>query len=263
MKKIFLFLAFVLTISAANAWTNNCEEGIVIMAAKHFAPKTKLVVDRYLGTKYSDDIHYLYTLEGKKKATHTKEIHYVHLDESLQPMKVEGDDALVALEKALEEVAAYETRSDEEITAALRTVINLMSDIHMLSNYRLAAIPYSLKTYTISRHTYDYGKSKNEIMKSGWQKMWGGFSRRYSGFSGAFWAYDMDLCKGKMKEEYSKGTLREWVVENGAISASYLNKFTPDYILNPYEYNSLEDVNYDMMARASFRLAAILNSTIK
>ena len=263
MKKISLFLAFVLTVAVANAWTNNCEEGIVIMATQHLESRAKAVVDRYLGTKYSDDIHYLYTLEGKKKAKHSKEIHYVHLDENLQPMSVDGDDALVALEEALAVVAAYETRSDEEMTAALRTVINLMSDIHMLSNYRLAAIPYSLKTYTISRHTYDYGKSKDEISKSVWQKMWGAFSRRYSGFSGAFWAYDMNICKSKMKEEYSKGTLREWVVDNGAISASYLNKFTPDYILNPYEYNSLEDVNYDMMARASFRLAALLNNTIK
>ena len=263
MKKISLFLAFVLTISVANAWTNNCEEGIVIMATQHLEPRAKAVVDRYLGTKYSDDIHYLYTLESKKKAKHSKEIHYVHLDENLQPMNVEGDDALVALEEALAVVAAYETRSDEEMTAALRTVINLMSDIHLLSSYRITSIPYSQKAHTFTRHSYDYGPKKDETSKVHWHKMWGAFSRRYSGFSGAFWAYEMNIGKSKMKEEYSKGTLREWAAENGAIAASYLEKYTPDYVMTPFEFHSLEEVNYEMMARSSVRLAALLNSTIK
>jgi hypothetical protein len=263
MKKIFLFVAFAMMVSVANAWHKNCDAGVVALAAKHLTPEAKALVEKHLGTTYEDDVHHLYLLEKKKKASFSKEIHYLHLDSQLQPMKVEGDDALVALEEALTVVAAYETRSDEEVTLALRTVINLMSDIHHISNYRLAAIPYSQDTYTISRRTYDYGKEKGEITKSRWQRMWGGFSKRYSGFSGEFWAYDMNLGRGKMKEEYSKGTPREWAVEVGAISTSYLNKFTPDYVLTPFEYNSLEEVNYDMMARASFRLAAVLNSTIK
>ena len=263
MKKIFLFLAFVSIVLVANAWTNNCEEGIVIMASRHLTPKAKAVVDRYLGDKYNDDIHYLYTLESKKKATHTKEIHYVHLDENLQPMSVEGDDALVALEAALAVVASYENNSDEEVVKALRTVINLMSDIHHLSSYRIASIPYSQKTHTFTRRSYDYGEKKNETSKVNWHKMWGSFSRRYSGFSSEFWAYEMNIGASKKKEEYSNGTLRDWVAENGEIAASYLTICTPDYVMPPFDFHSLEEVNYGMMARASFRLAAVLNATIK
>lgn len=233
------------------------------MAAQHLTPKAKAVVDRYLGTRYSDDIHYLYTLESKKKATHTKEIHYVHLDGNLQPMNVAGDDALVALEAALAVVESYESKSDEEVTAALRTVINLVSDIHLLSSYRIASIPYSQKVHKFIRHSYDYGPNKNETSQVNWHKVWGSFSRRYSGFSGEFWAYEMNVGKGKMYDEYSKGTLREWVVANGEIAASYLRKYTPDYVMTPFEFHSLEEVNYEMMARSSFRLAALLNATIK
>ena len=233
------------------------------MATQHLTPKAKAVADRYLGTKYSDDIHYLYTLESKKKATHTKEIHFVHLDGNLQPMSVEGDDALVALEAALAVVGSYENKSDEEVKVALRTVINLMSDIHNLSNYRIASIPYSQTAHTFTRHSYDYGAKKDETSKVHWHKMWGSFSRRYSGYSGDFWAYEMTLGKSKMKEEYSKGTLRDWVAENGATAAAYLTKYVPGYVMTPFEYHSLEEVNYEMMARSSFRLAALLNSTIK
>ena len=263
MKKIFLLLAFVWTVSVANAWTNACEEGIVIMAVQHLEPKAKAVVDRYLGSKYSDDIHYLYNLESKKKSQAPKEIHFVHFDENMQPMQADGEDALVALEKALAVVGNYENSSDDEMKVALRTVINLMSDIHLLSNYRFASISYSQGVHTFSRRSYDYGDKKNEISQVNWHKVWGSFSRRYTGFSAAFWAYEMNIGASKMKEEYSKGTLRDWVMETAETVAEYLTKYTPDYVMSPFEFNSLEEVNYRMMARASFRLAAVLNATIK
>jgi hypothetical protein len=138
-----------------------------------------------------------------------------------------------------------------------------MSDIHRLSNYRVASIPHSYTAHKFIRHSYDYGKKKEDTSKVVWSKMWYGYSSRYSGFSGEFWAYEMNIGKSKKFEEYSKGTLREWIVENGAKSASYLATYTPDYVMTPFEYHSLEEVNYDMMARASFRLAALLNYTIK
>ena len=258
-----MFVAFALVAFGANAWSLTQDEGVVVLAASHLSPEAKAMVEKYLGATYQDDVQYLTNLEKKKKATHTKEIHYLHLNSELQPMKVEGDDALVALEAALAVVSNYENTSDEEMTKALRTVINLMSDIHHLSNYRIASIPYSLKAYKFKRQPQDYGKTKDEITTTSWNRVWWNFSSRYSGFSGEFWAYEMNLCKGKMKEEYSAGTLREWVSENGAVAAMYLERFHPDYVVPPFEFNSLEDVNYEMMARASFRLAAILNSTIK
>ena len=232
------------------------------MAVKHLEPKAKAVVDRYLGTKYSDDIHYLYNLESKKKSQQPKENHFVHFDENMQPMQIE-DDALVALEKALAVVANYQNSSDEEMKAALRTVINLMSDIHNLSHYRFASIPYSQGVHTFTRRSYDYGEKKNETSQVNWHKVWGSFSRRYTGFSAEFWAYEMNVGKSKMKDEYSRGTLRDWVMETAETAAAYLTKYTPDYEMTPFEFHSLEEVNYAMMARASFRLAAVLNTTIK
>lgn len=232
------------------------------MAVKHLEPKAKAVVDRYLGAKYSDDIHYLYNLESKKKSQQPKENHFVHFDENMQPMQIE-DDALVALEKALAVVANYQNSSDEEMKAALRTVINLMSDIHNLSHYRFASIPYSQGAHKFSRRSYDYGEKQNEISTVVWSKMWSNFSKRYSGFSSEFWAYEMNIGASKKKEEYSNGTLRDWVAENGEIAASYLTICTPDYVMPPFDFHSLEEVNYGMMARASFRLAAVLNATIK
>ena len=59
MKKMFLCLAFVLTVSVANAWWRNSEEAVVIVAEEYLAPKAKKMVNKYLGKSYADDVQYL------------------------------------------------------------------------------------------------------------------------------------------------------------------------------------------------------------
>ena len=105
MKKIFLFVAFAMMVSVANAWHKNCEAGVVALAAKHLTPEAKALVEKHLGTTYEDDVHYLYLLEKKKKATFSKEIHYLHLDKNFQPLSVEGDDAFDAQGGACVQIA--------------------------------------------------------------------------------------------------------------------------------------------------------------
>lgn len=264
MKKIFLFLAFVMTVSVANAWVSRGEEGIVILATKHMTPQAKSVFEKHLGTTYSDDIQYLYALEKSGKATHTNEVHYVHLDANLQPVAVEGDDALKALEASIEIIGNHTSYDKEEVVKALRTVINLMCDIHTMSCFRIEGVAHSQEDFRFYRRRRDYGEDMKEKVPLKWEQLWNAhFGLRHKGFSPALYAEDMELFFGEKFADYSKGTLRDWVAENGAKSASYLAQFTPECLISCLAYNELEDVNYDMMGRASFRLAALLNQTIK
>ena len=264
MRKIFLFLAFVLTVSVANAWVSRGEEGIVILATKYMTPQAKSVFESYLGTTYSDDVQHLYSLEKQGKATNTKEIHYVHLDSNLQPVDVEGDDALKALEASLEVVKNRTSHSKDEVVKALRTIINLMCDIHTISHFRIEGVAHSQDDFRFYRRRRDYGEDMKEKVPLKWEQLWNAhFGLRHKGFSPAFYAEDMGLYFGEKFAEYSQGTLRDWVVESGAKSASYLARFTPECLISCLAYNELDDVNYDMMGRASFRLAALLNATIK
>ena len=50
MKKIFLLVAFALTVSVASAWHKNCNAGVVALAVKHLTPEAKSVADKYLGS---------------------------------------------------------------------------------------------------------------------------------------------------------------------------------------------------------------------
>ena len=261
MKKIFLFVAFAMMVSVANAWHKNCEAGVVALAAKHLTPEAKALVEKHLGTTYEDDVHHLYLLEKKKKATFSKEIHYLHLDKNFQPLSVEGDDAYAAIEKALQVVRAYKSHSAAEVKMALRYVVRLMLDIHNLSQIRIENIAHSQADFKFKRQQSEY--KPNVYKNYRWSNFFTVQSNSYAVFHADLWAEDMELCHGKHKADLSKGDLRDWVAANGAMAAELLAEINPEKIMTLRRFLELDYLNYDMMATAGFRLAALLNDTIK
>lgn len=262
MKKIFLVVALALTASVAGAWNNNADEGIVVLASKHLSAEAKSMVNQYLGESFADDVQYLTNLERKKKATHTTEIHYLHLDNRLQPKKVEGDDAYAAIEQSLTTIRNRNSHSKAEVVAAMRTLINLMCDIHDLARIRIDGFDHSQQNFKFLQYAGDIGKRKT-TSNAKWSSFWYSYTNWHSGFSGALWAEDLELCLGAHREQLSKGTLQDWVTQNGAIAAKMYSKINPEYVMTRRERNELEVLNYEMMARAGYRLAVLFNELAK
>ena len=262
MKKILFVLAFVLTVSVANAWNKMAEEGLVVLASKHLSADAKSMLTQYLGESYADDVQYLRTLERKKAAKHTSEIHYLHLDNALLPAKVEGDDALVAIEQALAVVRARNSYGTSEVRKALRTIINLMCDIHHLSNVRIEGIPHSQSDFSFTCYAGDYGKRKTTL-KIKWSNFWSAYSNWHVGFSGDLWAEDIELCLGAKREELSSGSLQDWTAQIGKQASEMYSRINSEYVMTKRERNELEELNYELMARAGYRLAALLNEAVK
>ena len=261
MKKIFLLVAFALTVSVASAWHKNCNAGVVALAVKHLTPETKSIVDKHLGTAYEDDCGYIYALERKKEAFFTKEVHYLHLDKNFQPLNVEGDDALAVIEKSLNVLRAHKSHSNAEVKKALRYVINLMCDIHNFSNIRIESIAHSQSDFKFRRHLSEYKPNVYKNYK--WSTFFTAQSNSYAVFHADLWAEDMDVCHAKNKAEFTKGELHDWVASNGAMAAELLSEINPENIMTLRRYLELDYLNYDMMARAGYRLAKLLNETIK
>ncbi len=272
MKKIFLFLAFVLTVSAANAWKGKCDEAVVIVATEHLNPKAKKLVKKCLGKDYADDVSYLYKLEkaqakqltrGERRAA--AEIHYLHLDSNLQPKSVEGKDAFKATEDALVVIRNHKSHSKDEVAKALRTVINLMCDMHNLSKVRIDGIPHSFRNFKYIIPVTDFREKQLDKFKVGkWSRsFWNGFDGGYNFFSAEYWARDMRIYIGDRYEEYAKGTLRDWVCESGTRAAQYLEIFKPNQKVPYMDYLWAKPVGYEMMIKASCRLAKLLNETIE
>lgn len=262
MKKIFLILAFALTVSVANAWNRFADEGVIVLATKHLTPEAKSMVTKYLGQTYYDDTHYLYQLERSKKATHSRDIHYLHLDKDLKPAKSEGDDAYLAIVKALEVIRARDSHSNETVVVALRTLANLICDIHNFGRIRIEGIPHSQVNFKFSVYGGDYG-SRKKTSKITWFGFWNSYAGWHTGFSGNLWAEDIELGLGHKREEFAKGNLLDWVAQIGADAQQLYGRINEEYVMTRRERNELEEVNYAMMARAGYRLAALLNEAAK
>ena len=262
MKKIFLILALIATISVANAWEKRPDEGVVLLATKHLTPEAKAVVESYLGTTYNDDVFYLRTLEAKKTATHSPELRYLHLAADLTPNGVEGEDALKGIEQALAVVRARDSHSKGDVVKAFRIIINLMCEMHNMAYVRIANYPQSQADFTFTCYAGDYGKRKTTASYK-WSRFWDFYTHWHGGFSGDLWAEDMELCLGEKYGELSKGSLNDWAVRIGEKAAALYSRVDPNYVMTRRERNELEELNYEMMASAGFRLAALLNENIK
>lgn len=272
MKKIFLLFAFVMTISVANAWSKRVDEAVMIVANEHLTPKAKKLVKKYLGKSFEDDVQYLYTIEneqaktmGKRARINAAEIHYLHLDENFQPKNEKGEDAYKAIQEALAVVKSYKSHSKAEVTNALRTVINLVCDIHHLSRVRIDGIPHSQQNFKYRVPQGDYGKKAETFGKKAnqWSRTWSGFDGGFNHFSANYWAEDIRIYLGKDFDKYAKGSLNEWVAESGKMAAYYLETYKPNAVV-PYGFHKWrEPVSYEQMIKATCRLAALLNENFK
>lgn len=264
MKKILLIVALVLVGFSAKAWNSQQDEGVVLLATKYLTPRAKLVLENFLGASYSDDIGYIAKLDKQKKSPYSKDVHYLHLDTNLQPMAVEGDDAVKAIEQALTVVAGYETLPKVEITKALRTIINLMCDMHYLSKVRIQGVDYSWADFKFNVQRASSGALAKEVSPTKWSSFWNTYAAYHKGFHAALWAEDLNVCHGAQYAEFTKGGLRDWAANNGAVALTLYNaNVKPDGYMTRIERLQLEDLHYEMMAKAGLRLAALFNNALK
>lgn len=270
MKRISILLVLVLSVLVANAWSRKCDEAAVIVAKEHLTPEAKKLFNKYLGKSYEDDVHYLYDIEeeqasqlSKKARQAAAEVHYLHLDSNLQPKSVKGKDALKNLEAALEVVRNRKAHSKREVTEALRTVINLVCDMHDLSKVRIDGVKHSQRDFWYLVPKSEFGKKKEERSKVKWSRSWRSFDGGYAFFSANYWAEDLRIYLGNRYAEYATGSPRQWASEHGALAAQYLEMCKPKQVVGYTARREMLPVNYEMYVKATCRLAALLNENLK
>lgn len=264
MKKILLIVALVLVGLNANAWNSQLDEAIVILSTKYLSPRSKLVVENFLGKTYADDVAYLDRLDKQKRSPYSRDVHYLHLDANLQPLAVEGDDAIKALNQAAAVLVKYETLPKKDIVAALRTIINLMCDMNNLSRIRIQGVDYSWQDFKVNVQRSASGSKMKETAPTKWSGFWNAYFGYHKGFYPALWAEDIDVCHGAQFAQFTQGTLNDWASQNGAVAMKlFSGSVKPEGLMTRVERLELEDLHCEMMAKAAFRLAAFLNYTLR
>ena len=267
MKKLFLLAVSLFAISYVSAQTSGFEkrvlDGTMILANRTLSEQGKAFVKKYLGQSFYEDVQALYELEKKGKATHSTDIHYLYLDKDFKPIKTNPENLISKIEESIAIVRDRNNKSRTEVANALRTIINLMSDMHDIGHIRLESVPHSqqeFKVYWCKGDIPKYKKSKASIK---WTRFWASYASSHSGTTSLFWADEYAWAHGDKAKEYAAGSLYDWAADMGKIANEMYKWATPDCVLSRLHRNDMADVHFEMMAKLAYRLGAMLEELAK
>lgn len=254
MKTLKFTLMMLLSAVALNAmaWTAEVNKAILMLAEENLSNKTKKGVESILDKPLSAVV---FANNGKNQT---------RLNEGGKSVTTDEKDAVVRLEKALSTIN-NQNASMAEVKAALLDAIELTVDIHCPANI---LIDKKLEDdFTFGR---DNGRPKNsrwfKVKDRKWRAMWHSqYHIDHGAFSAEMYLYDWHIATKGMAKQYKKSEIapRAWAEQTGARVFESLKIFYPGAIVNMLEITKQEPVNDAAMYDAAFRLAALLNSTLK
>lgn len=263
MKRYFIVAVAVLAVAGeALAFNPFGHQTVSALADKYMTEKAKSEVKAILKSDMVKEANWLNSLRGQEATAYTKEWHYFTLDAKGKSTTTAENDGVVQLEKAIAVLRNRANESDSLVNASLRSVIHLVGDMHCLSHIRIEGIE---ATNGFSYEVSNEGKGKNfKSWKASWYYLWERtFFNRYTLFTPQYYADDVDIYANDKRAEYEKGEPRFWV-ENGGEDVvralPYFNtkELVPTQTVQIQEYNHTKCV-----AKAGYRLAALLNDIFK
>ncbi len=254
MKRLVLMVAFVATIFSAQAWTGLLNKASYIIAKKYMTPQALAEYDRIWAQHKSVEMKW--TLDKEARAM---------LNADLQSVATDEKDIVVRIEKAIEVLRNRANYSDKEQFVALFELKHLIVELHTMSRIGIEGEPYSQHDFEFTWTAGKEGSKKYEKRgKMTWSKLWSSnFCYWHQAWSSEYYAYDIDLRFGKLREEAMKGDVRNWTHQIGLRAKPLYEWAKPDMVLSNEPRLNLEDVHLEMVGTAGYRLAAIMNTIVK
>lgn len=257
MKKIIAVLfALAMVSGEAFAFKSLGHQTIAALAQRHLTEQAKTEVQNILKSDMSKHAMWLYSLRKRVDLAYVQEWQYTTLNAEGKSVTTDANDGIVALESAVKVLRNHKSESDSLVLASLRTVIQIVGDIHNPSNIRIEGneATKGFKFTLVSR------KKKSEMS---WRNMWHNYANRHDVFSADYYATDVEIFAGDKKSEYEKGTPRFWAENVGEDVVRCLEVVSPSAEVSMTDYNNYEYLYDKCMAKAGYRLAALLNDIFK
>ena len=263
MKKIFIALAFLLGVKSAQAWNWVYDQAALLLAFENMTPVAQAELKKYVGEDLKMQIKTFERARKEGKLLETADWNTISLDIDLNPVVADDKNAIAQLENAVEVVKNRSSKSDEEVTLAIRKIIELTIEMHNVANIYLEEFPYSKEDFEFQQSAGGYGK-REKFKTRKWKHFWSyGFSVFHSAWSAEMHIRDLKVCHGRYKEQYQAGTVRDWATDMGKVVQPLYSWAGPDCYLSRQAHAENEEVFLAGVARASFRIAALLNGAIK
>ena len=268
MKKIVILIsASILMAGEALAFNAFGHQSIAALADKYLTDNARKEVKAILKSDMVKPSTWLNSLRKKPELAHTNDWHITTLDANGKSTTMAENDGVVALEKAVAVLRNRANHSDSLVHASLRTVIHLVGDLHCISHIRIdgneATKGFTYKTWN-ELTAEGKGFYCSKTYDSSWYKLWENkFAGRYAFFTPQYYADDIDIFTNEKKAEYEKGAPRFWVENVGEDVVRALETFQPGAVVPAQMNERQEPVHERCMAKAGYRLAALLNDIFK
>ena len=263
MKRYIVLVFCLLAIGTASAWNKFAQQCIATLAEQNLTEKAKSEVTKILGGDMASNSWWLQTIAKEEATKHTASWHYINVNAELKSTTNSTKDGVVQIERCAEILKNRAEHSDSTVVATLKTVIHLVADMHNLAHVKIANIPNSRRNFKIEISNGFTGK-KAKITQTSWRKYWeSSLINRHASFSAELFASDLEVCYGADKERFSKGDIRHWAADMASLAAPLYQWAAPDMLMSREQDNRLEPMNDKTMARAGYRLAALLNDIFK
>ena len=268
MKKIVILIAAsVLMVGEALAFNAFGHQSIAALADKYLTDNAKKEVKAILKSDMVKQSNWLNSLRKKAGMEHTKDWHFFVLDANGKSTTTNENDGIVQLEKAIDVLRNRANHSEESVNTALKSVIHLVGDLHCISHIHIdgneATKGFTYKTWN-ELTAEGKGFYCSKTYDSSWYKLWESrFAGRYAFFTPQYYGDDIDIFANEKKAEYEKGTPRFWVENVGEDVVRTLETFQPGATVPAQMNERQEYVHNRCMAKAAYRLAALLNEIFK
>lgn len=264
MKRYIILTLLALSISTVSAWNKFAQECIATLAEQNLTEKAKIETTKILGGNLASGAWWLQAIAKDKETTkHTGSWHFINVSENLTSQTTSPKDGVVQIERCIDVLSNRTEHSDSTVVASLKTLIHLVADMHNISHVRIAGILDSRRNFNIGVSNGKLGK-KEVVTSMSWRKFWDSqIINRRAYFSPEMYAEDLTLSHAADNENFSKGDVRHWAADMARLAAPIYQWAKPDYYMTREQNNRLELMNDKTMARAGYRLAAVLNDIFK
>ena len=247
MKKSILTLSLLLLALSAGAWNKLTLPVITALTAQHLTPKAAKATKAALGSNFAEC-----DITNRKK-------YLFNLDEEYAPISIGSNDAITVINESIERLKSNKN-DDEAILALARAV----ADMHSVANIRIKGHEFSNKDFQIRRWNNRDGRMAR-YKNSSWRFLWNSYySSRHRIMTPELYAEDTDIYSGARRSDYMQGNLDSWAADIAKESrAVYSRKLVDEQIFRQEEINEFEFIHDRLMAKAAYRLAAVLNNIYK
>lgn len=263
MKKILLAVALMCGVYTAGAWNYVYDQAALLLAFENMTPTAQAEFKKYLGDNVGQQVQTFEKARKKGNLLETAEWRTISLDMDLKPIVNDDKNAIAQLENAVEVVKNRASKSKEEVAFAMHKIIELTIDMHHVGNIHLEEFPYSKEDFEFQQSAGGYGK-KEKFRTRKWKHFWTyGFSVFHSAWSADMHVRELKVCQGRNKEKYMAGTIRDWAVDVATLVKPLYEWAGPDCYLSRLAHSQYEELYLGGIARASYRIAALMNEALK